>query len=534
MAQEQAPITINTYKEDIMNTDIKQAMHVETAKSFSSAEANENERRWNDDKIDRKNQDSTNNYDKTRMKLNFEIGPDGKIHPLGYHEKPLEVRLQERLSELGWKPFKQDSKIQPNCCARFIFGGNHDRTIEMAFGNQAVNLEKDADNSHLHRCEEIEHWAKDVYDWCAKRYGQENIVGFQVHLDESSPHIHALIVPVGIRPKSERECVMRSAKFGKDRFEYGRILKEMHTSLYEDVGSKYGLERGDSIDGRNVQHLHKREYIRKLTKEAKQAEKAVKGLQTMMRHLESKIYSCSHQLEKAEKELASGQIELREYESRKSEILKQISEYQSKLEDKSDKLHAKEQELEQLTKDAANARSVIQPFRNYKIDFTPPQITEKPSMFSTDKWVERQNRRIVQQFTEIVRKIESLYRNDAARQVEAAQRNVLADYGELFQLRNDVKSLTENNDNLKSTLETILDQLANPSIRSKIFAIADALIGGTPISVSSCGGGGNSSSDLRWDGRRPDEEEEAYRRRCLMFAMRTVKKQNEKKSYRRR
>lgn len=37
-----------------MNTDIKQAMHVEAAKSFSSAEANENERRWNDDKIDRK------------------------------------------------------------------------------------------------------------------------------------------------------------------------------------------------------------------------------------------------------------------------------------------------------------------------------------------------------------------------------------------------------------------------------------------------------------------------------------------------
>lgn len=125
-----------------MNTDIKQAMHVEAAKSFSSAEANENERRWNDDKIDWKNQDSTNNYDKTRMKLNFEIGPDGKIHPLGYHEKPLEVRLQERLTELGWKPFKQDSKIQPNCCARFIFGGNHDRTIEMAFGNQSVNLEK--------------------------------------------------------------------------------------------------------------------------------------------------------------------------------------------------------------------------------------------------------------------------------------------------------------------------------------------------------------------------------------------------------
>ena len=51
-----------------MNTDIKQAMHVGAGKSFGTAEANENERRWNDDKIDRKNQDPTNHYDRTRMK----------------------------------------------------------------------------------------------------------------------------------------------------------------------------------------------------------------------------------------------------------------------------------------------------------------------------------------------------------------------------------------------------------------------------------------------------------------------------------
>ena len=514
-----------------MNTDIKQAMHVEAGKSFGTSEANENERRWNDDKIDRKNQDPTNHYDKTRMKLNFEIGSDGKVHPLGYQEKSLEVRLKERLTELGWKPFKPDSKIQPNCCAKFIFGGNHDRTLEMAFGPQTVNLDKGADNSHLQRCPEIEQWAKDVYDWCTKRYGQENIIGFQVHLDESSPHIHALIVPVGQRAKSGRECVMWSAKFGKSRYEYGHILREMHTSLYEEVGSKYGLERGDSIEGRNVNHLSKRDYIRKLSKDAKQAEKAVKGLQSMIRHLESKILSYNQQLEKAEQELASGKITLDRYESQKTDIQKLIAEYQNKLEEKAGKLHAKEQELEQLTKDAAKARSVVQPFRNHKVDFTPPRITEKVPLFGTGKWVERQNQHIEKSFTEIVRKIESLYRNDAAKQVANAQQNILADFGELFQLRNDVKSLTENNDNLKSTLETILDQLANPSLRTKIFTIADALIGGTPIAVSP-GGGGGSTSDLPWDGRRPDEEEEAYRRRCLLHASRMVMMQ--RKGYRRR
>lgn len=307
----------------------------------------------------------------------------------------------------------------------------------------------------------------------------------------------------------------------------------MHTSLYEDVGSKYGLERGDSIDGRNVQHLNKRDYIRKLTKEAKQAEKAVKGLQSMMRNLESKIFSYRLQLEEAEKELASGKITLDRYEALKADIQKLIAEYQVKLEDKNDKLHVKEQELERLTADATKVRSVVQPFRNHKVDFTPPQITEKVPLFGTDKWVERQNQHIAKQFAEIVRKIEFLYRNDAAQQVEAAQRNILADYGELYQLRKDVKTLIENKDDLKSTLETMLDQFANPSLRSKIFAIADAFTGGTPAAISSGGGGGgNSDSELRWDGRRPDEEEDAYRRRCLLNASRVV--MMSKKGYRRR
>ena len=56
-----------------MNESIKQAMHLDACKSFGAAEANENERRWDDKMIDSKNNDSINNYDKTRMRLNFEI-----------------------------------------------------------------------------------------------------------------------------------------------------------------------------------------------------------------------------------------------------------------------------------------------------------------------------------------------------------------------------------------------------------------------------------------------------------------------------
>ena len=265
----------------------------------------------------------------------------------------------------------------------------------------------------------------------------------------------------------------------------------------------------------------------KLTYKAKQAEKAVKGLQTMIRKLEREMLAGRNRLKEIDEVLASGKITLDRYEAQKVDIQKLIAEYQEKLEDKSNKLHAKEHELEQLTKDAAKARFVIQPFHNHKVDFTPPQITEKVPLFGTDKWIERQNRSISKQFTEIVRKIESLYGNDAARQVEAAQNNVLADYGELYQLRRENKILSDTNENMESELNTLLGLLAIPSVRNMIFAIADALISGQPIPVSS-GGGGDSDSDLRWDGRRPDEEEDEYKRRCLMHAVQVIRNSQRK------
>ena len=167
-----------------------------------------------------------------------------------------------------------------------------------------------------------------------------------------------------------------------------------------------------------------------------------------------------NRLKEIDEALASGKITLDRYEEQKTDIQTLIAEYQSKLDDKAGKLQVNEQELEQLTKDAAKVRSVVQPFRNHKVDFTPPQITEKVPLFGTDKWIERQNRLIAKQFTEIVRKIESLYRNDAVRQVKAAQNNVLADYGELYQLRRENKTLSDTNENLESELNTLLGQWA--------------------------------------------------------------------------
>ena len=250
----------------------------------------------------------------------------------------------------------------------------------------------------------------------------------------------------------------------------------------------------------------------------------------MTRRLEAQIFRSQSQLEEIEKSLASGKIAVQEYEIQKTRIQKQISEYQSKLEDKACKLQEKEQELEQMTKNVDRVGRVAQSFRNHKIDFEPPRITGKPSIFGVDKWIEEQNRSIASRFVKIVRQIEELYRKDAEQQIQAVQNNALLDYREFKWLQQEYARLMDLNDNQTEQMQTFLDQLAEPSLRERIFSIADALIGGQPVAVSS-GGGGNSDSDLRWDGRRPDEEEEAYKRRCIKTALEVSMKN--KHSYRR-
>ena len=176
---------------------------------------------------------------------------------------------------------------------------------------------------------------------------------------------------------------------------------------------------------------------------------------------------------------------------------------------------------------------MAKPFRKSNIDFDPPRIIGKPPIFGVDKWIEEQNRSIASQFVKIVRQIEELYRKDAEQQIQAVQNNALLDYRELKWLQQEYARLTAINDNQTEQMQTFLDQLAESSVRERIFSIADALIGGQPVAVSSGGGGGgNSDSDLRWDGRRPDEEEDEYKRRCLMHAVQVARNTQKKISRR--
>ena len=301
------------------------AIHVGTdKKSFSSQVGNEAERRgWDEKRYQLKNADidKNNHYNYSRKRLNFEIVKGGKIVPLGSQSVPLHERLQHRLDELGFKPYMdakrpdQVSRNSPNCTVGIIFSGDHDVLNRLAFGEQKLNTsDPNADHSNVTLQKGIYDWALDTYRFACEKWGEENVIGFDVHCDETSIHAHVQTVPVeqvrkrgriGSKyihkdnpekvlstkewralPKEERDNFTKSevAKGVVERVSYAKVwgerakdksqyLSQLHTDYYNKVGHKYGLARGFSYDELSEEEKRGRKHKNKVVLEAERQAK---------------------------------------------------------------------------------------------------------------------------------------------------------------------------------------------------------------------------------------------------------------------
>ena len=177
----------------------KQVIDFRPSKGITTAVSNEIQR--NRSEKGKAYAESIGNYDATREHLNFEIVKGGKIQSVD-KTKSIPQRMKENLQARGIAdPNEGLDEPKYRTVVNFILGGSRDRMREIAFGSQQVNFDSGADNSHVKRNKDIEDWAKDMYDFFSKRYGEENIVSFVVHLDEKNPHAHLTLLPIDKRNK---------------------------------------------------------------------------------------------------------------------------------------------------------------------------------------------------------------------------------------------------------------------------------------------------------------------------------------------
>lgn len=98
----------------------------------------------------------TGNFDPTREKLNFEVNRGGVTTPLNKRYSIVR-RISDNMRRRGIKDPNAGKKIPDiRTVASFILGGSREQMHRLAFDDQQVNLNRDADNSGITRNEDIE------------------------------------------------------------------------------------------------------------------------------------------------------------------------------------------------------------------------------------------------------------------------------------------------------------------------------------------------------------------------------------------
>ena len=391
------------------------AIHVGApAKSFSAAEGYEPERRgWDENTYRLKNQDTNNHYDFSRNHLNFEINGKGEIVSLGSNPVPLHERLQKRLDELGFNPYKHkdtplgNSDNSPNCTVGIIVSGDHRVLTRLAFGDQDVDFTLQRGNAHVVLKQDIKDWAMDTYHWACDRWGAENIIGFDVHLDETTPHIQIQTIPVAktkargrasvkyvhkddkskvlshkewkklpeeirsnfIRTEDERrekESVSYASVWGKDKYAVGKTYYQMHTDYYNEVGRKYGLERGDDIamlpGEERRERVHKSKDVLEAERQAKEAiiksQMEHERLEGQKEKMAGEVQDMKRQKESLEEQNDKLESAIQNKEQHKEKLegnISQLEDYAAALDIKEEDLIVPTLKTDPLVKDAWNA-----------------------------------------------------------------------------------------------------------------------------------------------------------------------------------
>lgn len=474
------------------------SINIMVSKGFTTAQSDEHTRRWSDKRWETGK--GYGAYDRTREHLNFEI-VKGKITPVN-KEKSIPERIRENIAARGIRD-PNDGLAEPKfrTVVNIIFQGSHNRMHEIAFGNQRVDLNKDANNSHITRSKDIEQWALDTYDFAAKKWGEENIAAFIVHLDEQNPHCHLTLLPI-----REKRFAFKKIFGGQHRDSMKAYWTEIHDE-YAAVNEKWGLQRGEKGNNAQKRNIPPREYrlmlyrecadletrrdeiksvIRQLRIEISHAERRVKGLTTMTANLESRKAELEQEMMQLSTDLQTGKGDSDELQSNIDRLGKDYQKVLDSLTDKRRKLADADRRLSEYRELVEESKEKADEYRQQAEDY----------------------RKSVREAS-----------GDLARQVRFRIADAFVN-DVIGSLRSTLPKLGNAGSALDGTLLEDLAERGEDILKCAGMLFAGYVDGATTFAEGHGGGGGGS--DLAW-GRKDDEDDLLWARRCLFRAAKMMR-----------
>lgn len=237
------------------------------------------------------------NVDPTRTHLNRELAQ----LPEGVTER--DEAIAHRIKSAGIK-----RKITPDQvrAIRVMLSGTHEAMMK---------IQQDG---------RIDEWCDDSMQWLHKTFGKENTVSAVLHMDETTPHIHATIVPIvtGERRKAKQKKQTEGKRTYRKKTDAARlcaddVLNRDRLVAYHDdyakVMERYGLQRG--VRGSEARHTTTAQYYRDLKRQTGELETDVQQLQIEKQEAEK-------QLKQVKREINTEKLEVVKTEAKTALIAK--------------------------------------------------------------------------------------------------------------------------------------------------------------------------------------------------------------------
>ena len=168
-----------------------------------------------------------NNANSDQIENNIHWDKSGKSYSqkewTAYSEKnTLATRINTEIK----KRYKVDKKIRKDAV----------KAVEYIMTSDNLKMHEIFSDQNLYQS-----WVRDNKLFLESQFGKENIISMHLHMDEQTPHLHVVIVPI-------TEDGRLSCKLFID----GAEDLSMQQTAYAKVMEKYGMKRG--VQGSNAKH----------------------------------------------------------------------------------------------------------------------------------------------------------------------------------------------------------------------------------------------------------------------------------------
>ena len=143
------------------------------------------------------------------------------------------------------------------------------------------------DMKRIQEEDRLDEWCNDNLKWLCDTFGKENVVSAVLHMDETTPHIHATLIPIvtGERRKAKTEHPDGKRKYKKkdttaNRLYTDDVMTRVNLKACQDSYAQrmqvYGLKRG--IEGSEAKHITNSQYYRDLLNQSESIQVDIKNL----------------------------------------------------------------------------------------------------------------------------------------------------------------------------------------------------------------------------------------------------------------